>query len=155
MSPATQSAPAAVFELVRYARTDSGSEGQWNDPASHQVNAWFEDAIRQVQKYSGLPGNWDTYGAGPLTQEVIAATTLLLSVIRSGAGGILEPFIAPTPEGYIHLEWEKGDMALEVSVIDSRTACYVVFDSDVVFDQGSLDAASFGEILPSMAFFVR
>lgn len=72
----------------------------------------------RLNRLATLPQNWDSYGAAPISPEAIqTARGILRSVFALGGTSIPLPFVAPSPDGGIELEWKttsNKELMLEI-----------------------------------------
>jgi hypothetical protein len=77
---------------------------------------WFLDALDTLYKLDDLKANWGGEGDDPITDAAISnAIRLLYRLYRRG---VRRPYIYPTRDGNVQLEWDGGDQYLEVTCSD-------------------------------------
>lgn len=94
-------------------------------PTTNSYNAALEllqttnpQAVERIRKLAKLERGWDGYGGDPPTEEAIKTTATLLSDTSKLTHGLLKiPFIAPSPDGGLALEWELDSGAELMLVI--------------------------------------
>jgi len=65
-----------------------------------------ESLSDRLKHLARLPHNWDSYGAAPISQNAIEKTKLILREILAVSGKDCPlPFIGPSPDGGVGLEW--------------------------------------------------
>ena len=75
-------------------------------------------AVDRIGKLAKLEPGWDGYDGDPPTEEAIETTAkLLTAVYRLTHGALKNPFIAPSPDGGLDLEWELDSGAELMLVI--------------------------------------
>jgi hypothetical protein len=80
---------------------------------------WFRPTLEIFADLLGLPDDWNSYGAQPVTRAAVAtAVKLLAEVLASDA---LPPQVVPTSAGGVQLEWHEGGVDLEVCVRPTGT----------------------------------
>ncbi len=80
------------------------------DDLSEWVVPTGEALISKLQ----LPPNWDSYGALPINrQRVDDAITVLLATMSANSEA---PWVVPTTDGGIQLEWHRKNEDLEVEI---------------------------------------
>jgi hypothetical protein len=81
-----------------------------------------------------LPQNWDSYGASPINPEAIQkARGILRSVFALGGTSIPLPFVAPSPDGGIELEWKttsNKELMLDIPPVEGHMAFLLVEPTD-------------------------
>ncbi|MDE2837604.1 MAG: hypothetical protein OXL97_08885 [Chloroflexota bacterium] len=79
---------------------------------------------RQLQEFSVLPENWNSYGASAPTSEVIGeARRILTAVINLG---LPEPWTAPGGDGGIGIQWETDRVELYIDIVPGEATTYVL-----------------------------
>ena len=107
--------------------------------------------------------NWERYGADPTTEQAIETTAKLLrAVYRIGHGVLESPFIAPSPDGGLDLEWEL-DSGAELMLVIPPTGTDVryIFDKmtssgDTIESEGALpedEGATLTELISRFIYF--
>ena len=75
-------------------------------------------AAERIRKLATLEPDWDGYRGDPPTVESIRMTAMLLLAIHRLAQGLLDdPFISPSPDGGLGLEWGLDSGAEIVLII--------------------------------------
>lgn len=95
--------------------------------SGNQPPAWLETISKSIQKLLLLKENWDSYGGKPVTSSAVRAA---LNEVLWMNSQVLEPWIVPTSEGGLQLEWhgrnhqnEAVDVEVEISS-DGGTTVY-------------------------------
>lgn len=85
-----------------------------------QVNpAWKVKVQAKLAELSRLQPGWDSYGARePQVEYLNAAMTLLSEVMLEDTP---VPWIVPTPDGRVQIEWHEQDIDLEIELVDSSS----------------------------------
>ena len=96
-------------------------------PVRLQSKQWLPEVSSQLNKLLELPRNWDSYGADPIEAPIVESARGLL-VTLAERFDLPRPFIAPTPNGGILLEWRTGSRELEVELVSRDAASYVFSD---------------------------
>lgn len=117
---------------LREAAADDADRIEWlTEPTpDSQTHA----AIRQrLDALAALQQDWDTYGAPPIDRRSLeAAESLTLRGARAlerHGRALPSPFIAPTTQGTVQLEWQVEARALEVEVFTGDRYGYYLADS--------------------------
>lgn len=73
-------------------------------------------ALRQrMEMLANLEPNWDDEGAAPVKSFVLADAVEVLKRLAQQTDGFQEPFIAPTFDGYVQMEWHGQKRSLELA----------------------------------------
>jgi hypothetical protein len=67
----------------------------------------FDNKLKEL---SELEENWDSYGALPISKDVIQFVGRIMDLLEA------EPFICPLNDGGIQIEWELGDRFIELEI---------------------------------------
>jgi hypothetical protein len=95
-------------------------------------------AADRIRKLTNLEPDWDGYGGDPPTAEAIKMTAMLLLAIHRLAHGLLDsPFIAPSPDGGLGLEWEM-DSGAELALIIPPTGTDIRYLLDEPTSSGNI-----------------
>ncbi len=84
----------------------------------------------RLDHLAGLPQNWDSYGASPINPKVIQRVRAILrEILVSGGEDVPLPFIAPSGDGGLELEWTSvsgKELMLELPPGDRPVAFLLV-----------------------------
>ena len=84
--------------------------------AAGELPAWVKAIVRNLNRASDLPENWDSYGAVPASQPVLRrALSVILDVM---AERYPMPQVSATPSGGISFEWHRLGRDLEIEIDD-------------------------------------
>ena len=101
----------------------------WELPIDGVIAPWLEVLINDINNLALLPEGWDSYGGAPLSQKAaLHAVEFLERVDFVGPA----PWISPTPDGMLHLEWTYPTLGLELEISDHG-------DVDVLLNAGDGD----------------
>ena len=81
---------------------------------------WVQPTIEALYSKLRLPPNWDSHGALPIDEQRVADAIKVLSGTMSGNSEV--PWVVPTTDGGIQLEWHREGEDLEVEISGTRTA---------------------------------
>lgn len=98
------------------------------------VPDWFPKIIRKILYLNSLQYDWDTYGAKPISLDVIAGSIRLLFGISKAS--TLEPYVFPTAGGGIQFEWHTQTVDLEIEVTDKASAIVIYEGPGQTSDDG-------------------
>jgi hypothetical protein len=91
--------------------------------------AWWNACNEELDRFPGLPENWDSYGgAPPMAQRVAAAKRFLRELLRS-APRLSRPLTSPTPDGGVFLGWRSESHDLEVEAESDSALEYLYEDA--------------------------
>lgn len=74
---------------------------------------WLEVLITEINRLARLPADWDSYGAARLESKAAEFAIMLLGHMRFGGPA---PWVSPTSDGGLHLEWGREGFGVEVEV---------------------------------------
>lgn len=69
---------------------------------------------KRIEELSKLPADWDGEGALPVRRDILAKATHFIKYIQTEAQRFIEPFVAPTFDGFVQVEWCSEHRSLEV-----------------------------------------
>jgi hypothetical protein len=73
----------------------------------------------RVAEFLGLKSGWDGENAKPLKPEVLAGAIGLLVFLKTSLHLFTEPFLAPTIDGFIVMEWHNDKRTLEFEATEA------------------------------------
>ena len=104
--------PAVSFDLTRAGISQSIDQIVVDRVADLSVS------LRQrIEEISRLPRNWDGEGAGTIKSYVLADVVETLIQFEQRIGCFKEPFIAPTRDGFVQMEWHGNRRSLEIEAV--------------------------------------
>ena len=72
------------------------------------------DVEGEMRSYLELVPDWDSYGGGPVRQEIVDWAALIAKIM---AGiGFSRPDVSPESSGGVLLEWQQADRVLTVDL---------------------------------------
>jgi hypothetical protein len=80
-----------------------------------------------LKQLLALPGNWNSYGARPVSHDSLARASELAARL-SYFVGVTEPVIGATPDGDVSFCWDSGTWSLDVWIDASGLITYVYLD---------------------------
>jgi hypothetical protein len=96
-----------------------------DDPSTYGVMSneplWLRPTVSRLEEILSLSENWDSYGAEPVSFENAEYAVRFLDFVASLTTPA--PFIAPTPEGSVQLEWHRAGIDLEVEIVSPYRLC--------------------------------
>lgn len=102
--------------------------------------------LAKLKEIAKLKKNWGGYGEKPIPKAVIKDTKHILE----GLGDLPQPFIAPTADGEIQIEWEKEDgLYLEIIVSDRDEGWHDVWFAQYRYYFDDYDYAMGGTVMGS------
>src|SRR6266481_3845048 len=78
---------------------------------------WEETVLNRLNSLFDLQENWDSYGAKRINQELVYVVLSVLDAVMQPHTPA--PYVVPTPNGYIQLEWHRGGHDIEVEIASS------------------------------------
>ncbi len=92
-----------------------------------EVPDWIHNVIAKLNEFLTLEENWDSYGAEKIdVNSTIFVFEMLTELIKID---ITEPFIFPSNDGGIQMEWHKADVDFEIKINPDRNVEFL-FDDD-------------------------
>ena len=73
---------------------------------------------RRIAELSALKPNWDDEGAKAVKSHVLADVVEVLKRFAERTNGFREPFLAPTLDGFIQMEWHDKERSLEIEAVN-------------------------------------
>ena len=82
-------------------------------------SATISPSLRQrVAALSDLRPNWDGDGAKSVRAPVLGDVVEFLRRLAQHAGTLKEPFLAPTFDGFVQIEWHDAKRSLEIEAVN-------------------------------------
>ena len=78
--------------------------------------SWLQVMIGDINRIAQLPQNWDSYGGERLKEKAARCSIELLQRLEFGGPA---PWVSPTPDGDVHLEWTRSGIGLELEISDT------------------------------------
>lgn len=89
---------------------------------------WLIAFVDEINIAAQLPQGWDSYGGARLNvKAAVRAIELLERLNFSGPS----PWISPSPDGGLHLEWDRGTYSVKLDIDDAG-------DLEVLVEDGEL-----------------
>ena len=82
--------------------------------ASHGKTSWLPDIECRIRNYLDLAPDWDSYGGGPPSRDIVDAAVVVAQVMA--AFGFSRPEVCPQSSGGIMMEWEGSGITLTVDI---------------------------------------
>ena len=95
---------------------------------------WLEVLVLEINRLSRLPVDWDSYGAARLERKAAEFAIMLLGHMRFGGPA---PWVSPTSDGGLHLEWGHEGFGVEVEVSKDGDVEVLVDDHGTMTEWGS------------------
>ena len=108
---------------------------------------WLPGIREELRGYLELPTNWDSYGAGPISNEVVAVAEGFAELMA--AKGFSRPNTCPDSAGGVLLEWQSSAQILTVDIdeIQGFSFSYESFELPELDDEGEVDEFVWGGFL--------
>jgi hypothetical protein len=111
---------------------------QWEGGLSlFGLKQWQSEAIKGVYKVRALKPDWDGEGGQPPSSDVGRTALAIISYLSSE--DLPPPFVAPTPQGGISLEWVAKDRELELELLPELKLLFLKTQSDEPIEEGQTD----------------
>jgi hypothetical protein len=117
----------------------------WELEVDSFAPSWLELLVLEINGLARLPVGWDSYGAARLERKAAEFAIMLLGHMRFGGPA---PWVSPTSDGGLHLEWGRGGFGVEVEVSKDGDVEVLVDDNgamtewrSTVFGDAELSAA--------------
>ena len=92
-----------------------------------QLASWFLDIRDKIRGYLELVPNWDSYGGGPISREVVDNAERFAEVMARS--GFSRPNVCPESSGGILLEWLRRGQALTVDIASDNEGLSFSYES--------------------------
>jgi hypothetical protein len=73
---------------------------------------------QKINELFALEPNWDGENAKPVKPHVLADVVETLRRLSRQTDGFREPFLAPTFDGFIQMEWHESKRSLDIEAVD-------------------------------------
>ena len=87
---------------------------------AEDFSEWVRPTVEALNSKLQLLPNWDSHGALPIDEQRVDDAIKVLSGTMSGNSEV--PWVVPTTDGGIQLEWHREGEDLEVEISGTRTA---------------------------------
>jgi hypothetical protein len=128
---------------ARSVTTQTGGPEIFTLTISQTPSDWFGGALTRISELTGLPEDWDGYGAHRVDAKWVAEAILFLTQIAHP--GIAEPSIVPLADGGLQIEWHRAGLDVEVALSRDDPVIYV---SDQETGEQTEHAVSATEAVP-------
>lgn len=115
-----------------------------------ELPPWFHAARRKIDSLSRLPTGWDGYGSPALGRS--ACETALLFLRSLSVHWLPEPWIGPTADGGIQVEWNLPLRAIELIFRDGEISSVVKIGDWI--GQAQLRAEVAADLARAVAAFI-
>ena len=105
---------------------------------------WVVESLKGLVVLSQLPPDWDSYGARPVSPEVLGLCMRLLGLLEEE--DLPVPHLSAGSGGSVDFEWRVGGRALQIEIIDSQTAEYLIEEPDGRMKEGRISPGAPGDI---------
>jgi hypothetical protein len=73
---------------------------------------------QKINELLALEPNWDGENAKPVKPHVLADVVETLRRLSRQTDGFHEPFLAPTFDGFVQMEWRESKRSLDIEAVD-------------------------------------
>ncbi len=87
--------------------------------ALEKARSLTDSLRRKMSDLAALEQNWDGEGAQPVKESVLADVAEALRRLRQGALTFREPFLAPTFDGFVQIEWGGRQRSLDIEAVET------------------------------------
>lgn len=101
---------------------------------------WLLETLKQLERLSQLPPDWDSYGAEPVKPEILGTSMRLLGAIDRA--DLPVPHVSAGSSGTVQLEWQIRGRSLELEIVDDETAEYLKLGQDGSAEEGEIPVRS-------------
>lgn len=96
--------------------------------------------ITEIEALARLAPDWDSYGAATISPQAIVLAKDLVAYTAIGAASLgieAHPYyIGPTPNGGVHIEWQRDGREIQVEVRPNQTmGCLLIKRHDAQRDR--------------------
>lgn len=125
----TQTTPDSI---IGYGSGGYGGGLDLTDSDRPSIPDWFHSVLEEAVALLGLQEDWDSYGAAPISSEVVVAALGALMHLSTIVHGLSRPEVIPTNRGWISLEWttSRGEADIEVHSFDRGILYLDVYEKD-------------------------
>jgi len=88
---------------------------------------WIQSVARKLETFRAYQAGWDSYGAHSIDNEALEHAKRFLN--DSLFSNLDKPFITPTSNGGIQVEWNRDGKALELEFVSLTELHYFYSDS--------------------------
>ena len=86
---------------------------------------WFHPTLDQLAKFLSLGDDWDGYGAQATHESAVKrAVAVLDAVCPEGP----EPWVVPTSDGGVQLEWASSGLEIEIEILPTGPAQILIVE---------------------------
>jgi hypothetical protein len=72
---------------------------------------------QKINELSALESNWDEEHAQPVQLHVLADVIEILKLLNQQTDKFCEPFLAPTFDGFVQMEWRESKRSLDIEAV--------------------------------------
>ena len=136
-------------QLLHQAPVGTGGGVEWDVPeqptkvrveyATRVVPSWVPAVVRQIDRLSSLPSNWDSYGAPPVDQHcLVSALHFLAKLLAPDASAAQTPALVPTSAGGVQIEWHREGKDLEIRIDPGNLVSAAYEDAQQAWERDAL-----------------
>lgn len=132
---------------LTYPHDPSAAAETWWVEAPGGAPAWFQFLVSEINGLAELTRGWDSYNGEPLAPKAaIFALELLTTHDFSGPA----PWVSPSPDGALHMEWRSGPRILQVEVNGDGDVDVAEIDDEVAEEWRTSCAADDPRLLAAL-----
>lgn len=76
--------------------------------------SWFADIEGEIRSYLDLAPDWDSYGGGPPSRDIVDAAVVVAQIMAEF--GFSRPAVCPQSSGGVMMEWQASGRTLTVDL---------------------------------------
>jgi hypothetical protein len=104
---------------------------------------------QKIKELAALEPNWDGEGAKPVKTHVLADMTEMLRRLHQEKPAFQEPFLAPTFDGFVQIEWSGARRSLDVEAVESgwsAVGTVISPDGERLYETGEFEFNDFARL---------
>lgn len=90
----------------------------WTTPTQSEAfpraTSWFSDIEGEIRGYLDLAPDWDSYGGGPPSRDIVDAAVVIAQIMADF--GFSRPTVCPQSSGGVMMEWQGSRRVLTVDI---------------------------------------
>jgi hypothetical protein len=124
---------------------------------SVEAAASLSARLRQkINELFTLESNWDGENAQPVKPHVLADVVETLKRLNQQTDKFHEPFLAPTFDGFVQMEWRENKRSLDIEAVDkgwSAVGTEIGPDGQRRYHTAEFERRDFGQLMNCYRWF--
>ena len=87
--------------------------------------SWFHPTLSQLAKFLSLGDDWDGYGAKATHESAVKRAVAVLNAVCPAGP---EPWVVPTSDGGMQIEWASNGLEIEIEVLPAGPAQILIVE---------------------------